>query len=283
MSNPEFDELDFTIPPQPPQHSSSQEDTTMPWSSNGGSVGLRMFQSKFMADYTIVCADGKEIPAHSFILCGGDFFVKAFKSNMKEVKDKRFVFEDSTDLPHLNFNHGVINCMLEFMYCGSYTEDDAEEAIEKRMCRHIDICVLADFLMVRGLKDYVVKRVNMALDDWDSVRPALPEIITALYTAPKPVVSSMRTKLTNILAKEMHELENDKAFCDFLEDFGECCVDLIREMNKQKPKVTGGIRTVCHHCKQQFLVELNADGHTPAYCSLCGEMNYNSGLRRRAV
>ncbi|KAL1646542.1 hypothetical protein SLS58_003128 [Diplodia intermedia] len=270
--------------PDPQPQRAWQEGSNAPWSTTE-SLNRRLFESKLLADVTIVCADGKEIAAHSPLLLSSDFFVKAFKSNLKEAQTKRFVFERSTgDDPHLNLDHDVLNRMLEFMYCGTYAADaDADEAVATTMSRHIDLCVLADYFAVEGLQAHATERACAVLEEWDAARPALAGIIAAAYHPGRPrhAVAGIRAGVVDVVAKQFgRELAPDRAFCRFLAGCGECCVDVMRRMCENRPPVTGYIVTQCYKCKKAFVVALR-DDFTPAHCAHCGEKNHNSSLRYR--
>ncbi|OJD32344.1 salicylate hydroxylase [Diplodia corticola] len=193
---------------------------------------------------------GHDAEAHAYAV---GFVLGAFKSNLKEASTKRFVFENSSMLPYLNRDHDVVNRMVEPMCCGTYIEDDKEEAIDKTVCRHIDLSVLADYYMVDGLTECGMDRVRLVLDDWKEVKSALSTIISAAYGKLEPTVSSIRARIIDIVAVQLGELKTDKVFCDFLKTLGEFCTDVMCNRNSKRPDVTRGIRTWCEFCNKKNL------------------------------
>ncbi|KAL1646549.1 hypothetical protein SLS58_003135 [Diplodia intermedia] len=246
----------------------------------------QLLRSKYLADVTIVCADGQEIMAHSHLLvCHSVYFKNAFKSGMQvsdilwssrnrgaddserqESKGKRFKFEDSSSDPHLNFSHDAVYCALQYLYSGSCKEHQGADAFLENIRLHVDLHVLGDYFGIGGLQEYATDRFGEITKDWIKLKPALPDVIKVVYDKPLATVSGLRPKLVAILAQQGRRLScADMGDCvDTIRKYSECATDVMLKIFEREVKVR------CRHCRNSFTVVEGERKKSYFHCLYCG-------------
>ncbi|KAL0258120.1 hypothetical protein SLS55_007292 [Diplodia seriata] len=230
-------------------------------------AGREMLESGYLADTTVVCADGQEIMAHSHLLvCYSVYFRNAFKSGMQESKHKKFKLENSSSDPHLNLGRDVVYRALEYLYSGSCTEHQDADAFSKNIHLYIDLHVLGDYLHIGGLRQYAASRFGELAEDWVQLRPVLPEAITAIYSKPGSVVSGIWPKLVVVLARQGRRLSHpDMADCiHTLRDYGDCAADVMLGIVQRE------VEKHCDRCGNSFTVVEGERKKSYFYCFHCG-------------
>ncbi|KAL1627778.1 hypothetical protein SLS54_002044 [Diplodia seriata] len=233
-------------------------------------AGRQLLRSGYLADVTIVCADGREIMAHSHLLvCHSVYFKNAFKSGMQESKGKKFKFEDSSSDPHLNFSHDVVNCALQYLYSGSYTKHEGADAFLKNIRLHVDLHVMGDYFGIGGLQEYATDRFGEITKDWIKLKPALPDVIKAVYDKPGATVSGIWPKLVAILAQQGRRLSYaDMGDCvDTIRRYSECATDVMLKILESRE-----VEVYCWHCENSFtaVVGKRKKRLTYVHCLHCG-------------